>query len=101
MRLLLLCTSLGASQGYMLISSWLAQRMQAAQSCRSELPSMGFFDAFKDPSEFELVQAQEALDRAEASSTATVSEIKAARVRLADATAAAGKQQRKAAGSSA
>ena len=53
---------------------------------------MGFFDVFKDPVEYERIQAQRALGRAEASDVATVVEIKAARARLAEAATASGEE---------
>ena len=52
-----------------------------------------FFDLFKDPAEYEVIQAQQAVDLAEASDVATIVEIKAARLRLAEATAAVGERE--------
>lgn len=48
---------------------------------------------FKDPAEYERIQAKQAVDLAEASDVATIVEIKTARARLAEATAALGERE--------
>ena len=95
LTLRLLCLTLVGSRGYMLTSSWLALRVPAPAPARLAIasPSMGFFDLFKDPAEYEVIQAQQAVDLAEASDVATIVEIKAARLRLAEATAAVGERE--------
>ena len=92
MALPMLCILLVATRGFMLRSSWPAQRAAVPRASRFALPAMGFFDVFKDPVEYERIQAQRALGRAEASDVATVVEIKAARARLAEAAAASGEE---------
>ena len=91
----LLCLTLVGSRGYMLTSSWLALRVSAPAPARLAFaaPTMGFFDVFKDPAEYEVIQAQQAVDLAEGSDVATILEIKAARLRLAKATAALGERE--------
>jgi len=91
----LLCLTLVGSRGYMLSSSWLGLRVTAPAASRlgSASPSMGLFDLFKDPAEYEVIQAQQAVDVAEASDVATIAEIKAARARLAQATAMVGERE--------
>ena len=86
----LLWLTLVGSRGYMLTSSRLAVRVPAPDTARLAWasPSMGLFDVFKDPAEYELIQAQKAVDLAEASDTATIVEIKEAKLRLAEAEAA-------------
>ena len=86
----LLWLTLVGSRGYMLTSSRLAVRVPAPDTARLAWasPSMGLFDVFKDPAEYELIQAQKAVDLAEASDTATIVEIKEAQLRLAEAEAA-------------
>ena len=59
---------------------------------------MGLFDLFKDPAEYERIQAKQAVDLAEASDVATIVEIKTARARLAEATAALGEREQSRAG---
>ena len=95
LTLRLLCLTLVGTRGYMLTSSWLALRVPAPAPARLAIasPSMGFFDVFKDPAEYEVIQAQQAVNLAEASDVATIVEIKAARLRLAEATAAVGERK--------
>jgi len=95
LTLRLLCLTLVGTRGYMLTSSWLALRVPAPAPARLAVasPSMGFFDVFKDPAEYEVIQAQQAVNLAEASDVATIVEIKAARLRLAEATAAVGERK--------